>query len=56
MESKDPAIYYKVNIGFARNKLTRREVLDKRIELLRQNRADRDLELAARNNNRMYTF
>lgn len=50
MDSHDPAVYYKVNIGFSRNKLSRKEVLEKRVEHLRRNKADRELELAARKN------
>ncbi|XP_014290255.1 large ribosomal subunit protein mL38 [Halyomorpha halys] len=47
---EDPKVCFKVNIGFLKNKVSRREVVEKRLKHIKNNRSDPSLEMAARNN------
>ncbi|KAK9500449.1 hypothetical protein O3M35_001709 [Rhynocoris fuscipes] len=47
---KDPALHYKVNIGFALDKTHRRDVAAEHGKLLKKNRRNEELEKLSRNN------
>lgn len=54
LDYEDPKVCFKVNIGFLKNKVSRREVIEKRLKHIKNNRNDPSLEIAARNNSCMY--
>ncbi|KAF6214290.1 hypothetical protein GE061_009030 [Apolygus lucorum] len=47
---EDPAVHYKVNIGYALKKLSRKDTVAEHVKLLKENKKNKDLELLARNN------
>lgn len=50
LEWEDPVVHAKVDIGFATKKISRKEVVSEHVKLLKLNKANKELELSARNN------